>query len=192
MSTDKPLLRARCRALRDAMTPEDVASANARVCGRLADWPVFREAHTVMAYIAFGNEISVMPLIEQFSGKSWVVPRTLTRPEPHLILHPYDPAHLVRHRFGMLEPDASLPVIEPRELDLVLVPGVAFDRHGYRLGFGGGFYARFLPLVAAAKVGIVYTTLIVDHVPNDGIDQRVDWLACETGICAAVDRSPRN
>jgi 5-formyltetrahydrofolate cyclo-ligase len=126
--------------------------------------------------------------MEGFPEKRWVIPRTIVKPEPHLILHPYDPARLVRHRFGMLEPDASLLVIEPCELDLVLVPGVAFDQRGYRLGFGAGFYDRLLPQVTATKVGVVYAALIVDHVPHDEFDQRVDWLAYETGICATTHR----
>ena len=166
------------------MPAEAVAEASARICAHLTAWPIFQRAQTVMAYMAFGNEISLAPLMERARDKRWVVPRIAHKPEPHLILHLYDPTRVVRHRFGMLEPDASLPMIAPRALDLVLVPGVAFDRRGYRLGFGGGFYDRFLPLVTATTVGIVHTALIVEHVPNDAHDQRVDFLACETGILA--------
>jgi 5-formyltetrahydrofolate cyclo-ligase len=180
---DKSALRVQCRSLRDAMTAETVASASASIHHHLAAWPIFQEAQTVMAYMAFGNEINLVPLMEQFRDKRWVIPRTRMKPEPHLILHPYDFTRLVRHRYGMLEPDASLPVIEPVALDLVLVPGVAFDRRGYRLGYGGGFYGRFLPRVTATTVGIVYKALVVDQVPNDEFDQPVKFLACEAGIC---------
>jgi 5-formyltetrahydrofolate cyclo-ligase len=179
---DKFALRAQCRALRDAMTVEVVASASERICGRLAEWPLFQRAQTVMAYMAFANEVSLLPLMNPSHGKRWIIPRMLTRPERHLILHPYDPARLTRHRYGILEPDASLPAIEPSALDLVLVPGLAFDRRGYRLGFGGGFYDRFLPRVSATKVGIVYAALVVEHIPVDSFDQRVDYCACESSI----------
>jgi 5-formyltetrahydrofolate cyclo-ligase len=190
MSDDKSLLRAQCRAQRDAMTGQAVVSASTRVCERLADWPVFQQADAVMAYMAFGNEISLGPLMRRFAGKRWIVPRILKEPEPHLVLHPYDAARLVRHPFGMLEPDASLPVIEPCELDLVLVPGLAFDRRGYRLGLGGGFYDRFLPHVTATTVGIVYAALIVDRVPNDAHDRRVDFVACESAIVPSAGDQP--
>ena len=186
MSDEKSRLRAECRARRDAMSARDVVSASARVCERLEGWPAFRQAQAVMAYMAFGNEISLGPLMRRFAGKRWIIPRILKKPEPHLVLHPYDPARLVRHPFGMLEPDASLPVIEPRELDLVLVPGLAFDRRGFRLGLGGGFYDRFLSHVTAATVGIVYAALIVDRVPNDPHDRRVDFLACESSILPSI------
>jgi 5-formyltetrahydrofolate cyclo-ligase len=183
---DKSVLRAHCRALRDAMTAKAVASVSERICARLVEWPILHQAQTVMAYMAFGNEVSLLPLMNQFRDKRWVIPRTVVKPEPHLILHLYDPARLARHRFGMLEPDDSLPVIEPGELDLVLVPGLAFDQRGYRLGFGGGFYDRFLPQVTAGKVGIVATMLIVECVPNDHFDQRVDYIASESGISATI------
>ena len=123
-ASEKSLLRARRRALRDAMAGEDVASASARVCEHLAAWPVFQPARAVMAYMAFGNEISLVPLMNSFGDKRWVIPRIVKNPEPQLILYPYDPGRLVQHPYGMLEPDASLPVIEPREIDLALVPGV--------------------------------------------------------------------
>jgi len=179
---EKQILRTRCRALRDALTAKVVATANARICEHLAAWPTFQAAQSIASYMAFGNEISLMPLMKQFNGKRWAIPRTLVKPEPHLIFYPYDPIHLVQHRFGMLEPDASLPVVKPHEFDLVFVPGVAFDREGRRLGYGGGFYDRFLPEVAAIKVGIVYASLIVDQVPHNAFDQSVDFLACETGL----------
>ena len=83
----------------------------------------------------------------------------------------------------MFEPDRALPIVEPGELDLVLVPGVAYDRRGYRLGFGGGFYDRFLPQVHAIKVGITYTELVMDRCRMTHSTSVVDWIACETGIC---------
>lgn len=183
----KTLLRAQCRALREGMTVEMVASASECICARLAEWPAFQKAQTVMAYMAFGNEVSLLPLIHQSCDKRWVIPRTIAKPEPRLILHRYDPGRLVRHRFGMLEPDASLPEVEPGALDMVLAPGLAFDRRGYRLGFGGGFYDRFLPHVAALKIGVVFTALIVEHVPDDRFDQRMDYLASEPGVSATTD-----
>jgi len=72
--------------------------------------------------------------------------------------------------------------VEPHELDMILVPGVAFDRRGYRLGFGGGFYDRFLTKVTVAKVGIAYTALIMKQVPREPFDQPVDFLVSETGL----------
>ncbi len=188
MSTDeKSCLRAQCRTLREATSVEVVTLAGEQICERLAAWPICSQAQTVMAYMAFASEVSLLPLMSCLTEKRWVIPRTITKPEPHLILHVYDPARLVRHRFGMLEPDAGLPTIEPGELDLVLVPGLAFDRRGYRLGYGGGYYDRLLPQVTATKVGVVSATFVVGRIPNNYFDRRVDYVATESGICATAD-----
>jgi 5-formyltetrahydrofolate cyclo-ligase len=184
---NKESLRARCRQIRDALLPEQVAAASSQVCDHLAAWPAFRQAGVVMTYMAFRGEIDLGRLMDEFPDKRWVLPRVVGGVTPHMILHLYDPARLVRHKFGMLEPDPSLPVVRPDELDLVLTPGLAYDRRGYRLGFGGGFYDRFLPHVAANKIGIVFASLIVEHIPNDHFDQRVDVLASESGICVMAD-----
>lgn len=182
---DKTLVRANCRRTREALTPAQVAASSAQVCAHLAAWPLFQSAQRVLTYMAFRNEIDLAALWAQFPAKQWVIPRTVSRPEPRLVLHPYDPAHLVRHPFGMLEPGPDLPIVQATDLDLVLAPGLAYDRRGYRLGLGGGFYDRLLPGISAPKVGVVYVVLIVEAVPAEPHDQRVDYLACESGIYPA-------
>jgi 5-formyltetrahydrofolate cyclo-ligase len=97
-----------------------------------------------------------------------------------MVLHPYDAQRLVRHRFGMLEPDADLPIVAAATLDVVLVPGVAFDRQGGRMGFGGGFYDGFLPTTDALRVGITFDDCLVDAIPCDEHDQRMDWIVTPT------------
>jgi 5-formyltetrahydrofolate cyclo-ligase len=80
----------------------------------------------------------------------------------------------------MLEPAADLPAVDPRTVDVVLTPGVAFDRHGGRLGFGGGFYDSLLPTTPALRVGVVHDCCLVDELPCDENDQRVDWIVTPT------------
>ncbi len=179
---DKKHLRAQCRKIREALTPEQVAAASRQICDHIAAWALFQQSRTVMTYMAFRNEIDLGRLQTDFPQKQWVIPRIAADPEPHLILHPYDPARLTRHRFGMLEPDLTWPVIAPDQVEMVLTPGLAYDRRGFRLGFGGGFYDRFLPLVRALKVGVVYCSLIVEATPAEAHDYAVDYLACEEGI----------
>jgi 5-formyltetrahydrofolate cyclo-ligase len=101
---------------------------------------------------------------------------------PRLILHGHDGERLIRHRFGMLEPAPSLPQVDPSDLDLVLVPGVAFDRRGGRLGFGGGYYDRLLPMTTALRVGVTYDQTLVDRLPVQEHDQLVQWIVTPTQI----------
>jgi len=132
-----------------------------------------------MAYVAFRNELDLAALFEMLPSIEWVVPRVVGQ---RMVVHPYDPARLVRHRFGMLEPAADLPIVAPDTLDVVLVPGVAFDRQGGRMGFGGGFYDGFLPTTDALRVGITFDDCLVEAVPFDRHDQRMDWVITPTQV----------
>ena len=180
-SMDKSQLRGQFCTLRECIPNEKVNEASMALCRRLASWPVLREARTVLTYLAFKNEIDLRFLFDLFPDKHWIVPRIENQ---RLILHPYDPARLIRHRFGMLEPAADLPVVDPPTLDLVLVPGVAFDRQGRRLGFGGGFYDRFLITTPALRVGVTYDECLAEEIPCGAHDQWMDWVATPSELIA--------
>jgi len=173
----KSQLRRHYRTMRESLSPQQVSENSVGLCRRLADWDMLRQARTVLSYIAFRNELDLAGLYDLVPGVRWAVPRVA---EARLVCHPYDPARLIRHRFGMLEPDPTLPVITPSGIDLVLVPGVAFDRRGGRLGFGGGFYDRFLPTTPALRVGVAYERCLAEALPVDMHDQRVDWVVTPT------------
>ncbi len=176
---EKRRLRREFCTLRECLPPEDVKSASEAICRHLATWPVLRAARVVMAYLAFRNEPMLEPLFAALPHIRWVVPRIEGR---NLVVHPYDPGRLVPHPFGMWEPAPDLPVIDPALLDIVLVPGVAFDRRGGRLGFGGGFYDRFLPTTPALRVGVTYDSCLVDELPCNEADQRMDWVVTPQGL----------
>ncbi len=177
--TGKADIRKRLCTLRELEDPRVVADLSAALCARLAVWPPLASARTVLAYLAFRNELDLQPLFTLLPHVRWALPRVAGR---GLVIHPYDPQRLVRHRFGMWEPDPALPVIEPGELDVVLVPGVAFDPQGGRLGYGGGYYDRFLPTTRALRVGIAADSCLVDSLPCGELDVRMDWIATPSGI----------
>jgi len=176
---EKPELRQRFCDLRECLPEEDVAAASAAVCRHLANWMPLRQARTVLTYLAFRNEIDLSALFDLLPHIRWAVPRIVGK---GMAIHLYDPARLVRHRFGMLEPDPTLPEVAPCELDVVLVPGVAFDRHGGRLGFGGGYYDRFLPTTPALRVGVTYDHCLAERLPCGERDQRMDWVVTPTKV----------
>jgi len=189
MKDDKKAYRCHCREIRENLAPDKVQAQSQRVCEHLARWPTFQKAQTVLSYLAFGNEIDLGALFERFPHKRWLVPRIVSGialsagQKPYLVLHPYDPQRLVRHSFGMLEPDPGLPLAHPNAVELVLIPGVAFDQAGGRLGFGGGFYDRLLPqLTQAVRIGVTYEELIRAAIPMQPWDCYVNWLATPQGI----------
>ena len=91
-----------------------------------------------------------------------------------MVFHRYDARYLIRHPFGMEEPASHLPVILPEEIELTLVPGLAFDRFGWRLGYGGGYYDRFLKGFQGIRAGITFDALLLDEIPHSALD--VPWI----------------
>jgi 5-formyltetrahydrofolate cyclo-ligase len=138
---------------------------------------ILQEAAKILTYLAFRHELDLNPLFGYLPNVEWIVPRIDGR---RLVLHPYCRDNLTRHPYGMQEPLAGGPVVDPKELDVVLVPGVAFDQRGGRLGFGGGFYDRLLIRTSALRVGIAYDRCLVDELPCHKHDQRMDWLVTPT------------
>lgn len=175
---NKPELRDHFCSLRERFSAEQVAAASAALCEQLTRF--LTPASCVLTYLAFRNEPDLGLLFDLLPDVQWAVPR-IERGQ-RLAIHPYDPTRLVRHRFGMLEPAADLPQVDPTTLDAVLVPGVSFDRRGGRLGFGGGYYDRFLPTTSALRVGIAFDQCLADDLPCGEHDQRMDWVATPTAL----------
>jgi len=174
---DKAGVRRQFRSLRESLATEEVAEAGVALCRRLAAWDPLRQARSVMAYLAFRNEPGLEPLFGLLPRVRWTLPRIEGN---RLVVHPFDPNRLVRHRLGMLEPASDLPLVDPAHLDVVLVPGVAFDLTGRRLGFGGGYYDRFLPTTPALRVGIALDCCVTDVLPSVETDQSMDWIVTPT------------
>ena len=192
MNMDKPALRQQFCSLRECLPAEEVSAASTALCHRLAAWlqryhqsaskmrgqQADRPTNYILAYLAFRNEPDLGLLFDLLPDVHWVVPRIVKG--RRLLVHPYDPARLVRHRFGMLEPAPDSPLVDPEILDIVLVPGVAFDQHGGRLGFGGGYYDRFLSITPALCVGVTFDTCLAKDLPCSEHDQRMDWVVTPT------------
>ena len=177
---DKETLRQRLLEQRAALTPEQVRHTSEAVCRHLSTWSVFRRASGVLAYVAFRNEVSLQPLMDQHTDKVWALPRTLSG--GRLLVCRYERGRMVVHPFGMQEPAADAPPLPLDLIDIVLVPGVGFDRFGGRIGFGGGCYDRLLPGLRAIRVGITYSLDPELVLPHDQHDCRMDWLALPEGM----------
>jgi len=132
--------------------------------------PFFAIAKTVMLYASFSGEVDTWGLIEESLklGKKIILPRT-DQSSGGLIPHEItDIRSLIRGTFGILEPEPNPEMVFPvSEIDLAVVPGIAFDRRGNRLGRGGGFYDRFLSTLEreTLKVGLAFDFQIVENIP---------------------------
>lgn len=173
----KQAWRAAARRARGGL---DRARWSAAVVAALRGWAPYQAAGTVAVYLAFGSEADLSALFED--GARVVAPRMAARTGP-LTLHRLT-GSLTLHRFGMLEPPADAPRVFPAEVDLFLVPGLAFDRAGGRLGYGGGHYDRLLAEARpdAARVGVAHPELLAASLPLAPHDVRVTHVALPGGV----------
>lgn len=137
----------------------------------------FRSANVIGAYFATRSEVRTDLIIAQARKLKKKV--TLPRTEGDLIKFYEMTDKLTLGRFGIMEP---FPLSLAGEMDLLVVPGVAFDRKGYRVGYGKGYYDRFLSESKAFSVGLAYDLQVVDILPRGAHDQKLDALATESGI----------
>jgi len=173
VAEEKRRLRAWARAQRAGLP--DVSPA---VTAHLAAWLRALGARRVLAYRAFAGEPDVSGLAGAFE---LFTTRANWRPEPHLTVHPWESATFV-NRVGILEPPRDAPGVDAGLLDAVLVPGLAFDASGVRLGYGGGFYDRFLAGLRVPCVGVIQEALVLPGVPAEPHDACLPFLATEGGV----------
>ena len=162
----------------EMLTESDILHKSAKIFCKLSEFPEFLAARVVMLYMPIPGEVSTEPIARACfqAGKVVVVPRPCpaTRKMTPVVcdrenISDFDPS------LGLRSP-AGQEIVEPENIDLIIVPGIAFDRNCNRLGRGGGFYDRFLDKqnCAAFTVGLAFTEQILPILPIDKHDKPVD------------------
>ncbi|MEZ4990455.1 MAG: 5-formyltetrahydrofolate cyclo-ligase [Saprospiraceae bacterium] len=171
---EKRLLRKKMIDLRDAMVPETRRHMDRLLCQSLRELILERRPKIVHTYLPMPMEIDFLPVIHQMLEEHIrvVVPKTLRGGQlEHLILE--TPDQLEDGIFGTRHPMAGVPYEGP--YDLIIVPGLAFDFHGNRLGYGGGYYDRFLPAHPEAyKTALCYSFQLMNNLPVEPHDIPLD------------------
>lgn len=123
---------------------------------RFLNHPVYQEAKVIATYLSFPHEFQTQELIEQAlkDGKKVLIPKTYPKGRMEFVV--YNPQQLAKTSFGLLEPQGDLEVVEPSQIDLIHVPGLAFTTEGYRIGYGGGYYDRYLEHFAGHTMSTIY------------------------------------
>ena len=167
----------------------DTSEMSRQVMTRLIRLPEMTTCSTVMTYIDFGKEVRTVPLIsELFNQNKHIVVPFCEEGEIHLF-RLKNLKELAPGYFGILEPKLELRrqsdrQVQMKELGLILVPGVAFDSHGGRLGRGKGFYDRFLKKTPEniLKIGLAFDWQLIDAIPMSETDQYVDIVVTESKL----------
>lgn len=149
-----------------------------RLCEHLQSLTLFKQAQTVLAYFSFAQEPDLSPLFT--NERQWGFSRCVDK---SLIWHSWTPGdNLQIGVYGIQEPQENAPILKSSDVDLILVPAVACDYQGYRLGYGGGFYDRMLSSPEWASIptiGIVFDFAYLPQLPIDSWDKKLDSICTE-------------
>lgn len=148
---------------------------------------MYQNADMIFGYMAYRSEAKTMPVLEQSfaAHKCVAVPRVLfsENQQGNGIMVFCRIASLddcVKGAYGILEPRADCPIVQPDETSLILVPGCAFTRDGFRMGYGGGYYDRYLQLhPKAIAIGYAFEEQIYDVIPREAHDRRLDFVVTQ-------------
>lgn len=196
---EKRALRRAMAEQRDALSPEQRAALVAEAGARFLELPEVRNSSVVAGFVSTRSEIDTAPLLDALRGRGVdvVLPRVSTGLiPPRLRFHRVErPSDLVFGIFGLLEPSPDCPEVPPHAIDVFMVPGLAFDRRGARVGYGGGYYDELAAYVrahpdatAARFVGFAFGFQLVDACPAGEWDVPLDCIVTDDRVvyCGAT------
>lgn len=184
----KNALRAEYKQIRAEMSEQTHRQYDAKICSAITALASYRFAHTILMYAPTGSEIDVtdVALHALSAGKHIAYPVCNTIEHTMKFKIVEHPSSLITGSYSIPEPPEDAPILTDLSGTLCLVPGLVFDKEGYRVGYGKGYYDRFLSSYPQTKLGIVYADFILDRVPRGRFDRCVDILVTERGIKLAA------
>jgi 5-formyltetrahydrofolate cyclo-ligase len=183
MSEDKDRVRKILRGKKEAMVPEERLEKSHRICRHLMD--IIRNGETVMVFTSKEKEVNTKPLIQSLFGKGnpVVVPIIVKEDFSLRLSYLRDLSVLIPSTFGVPEPIGSEIPAAAADIGTIILPMLGFDRMGGRIGYGAGYYDRFLSKnPGMRKIGIAFACQEVGRLPVDENDIRMDVIITEDGI----------
>jgi 5-formyltetrahydrofolate cyclo-ligase len=189
LNLQKIALRRATRAALQTIPPGVRLAASAQIRSRLKEQPFWQNAASVLFFAPLPDEVDVWLLLEETlaGGKTAALPRYDTASNDYFACRVQNlQTGIGPGQFGIREPNASCAEIPLERLGLILVPGVAFDLRGGRLGRGRGFYDRLLAGIHGIKCGVAFDEQMVDAVPAGSLDVRMNFVLTPTR-CVKVE-----
>lgn len=182
----KEQLRTELLSKRRKLNQECIALRSDKMADQLYNWSLYQSAKVIMLFLSMPDEPQMMNIMEH----AWLQGKIVCVPHMRQQFGLMDAARidsvagLVRGRFNLMVPDpTTLNLVEPGLIDIIVVPGVAYDYGGNRLGMGAGYYDRFIPHAPQAiLIGAIWSSQIIDKVPVGQYDQSVNYLLMEDAI----------
>ncbi|MEG1270529.1 MAG: 5-formyltetrahydrofolate cyclo-ligase [Ruthenibacterium sp.] len=183
---EKRVLRVQMKARIAALSSEENARISDKIAHYVLQSSAYQTAKTLFCFVGTATEINTLPILRQalLDGKTVCVPfcSAKGKMEAKQIL---SENALKVGAYGILTPDASAHTMAPNTLDLVLVPCLSADVNGNRLGYGGGYYDRYLPRLKASAVTVCLcrSAFLLPRVPHTETDCRIEQVLSENGFC---------
>lgn len=184
---EKKALRKEILTKRKNLDTAEKENMDKKILDRFFESKYYKEAKKIFIYISYDSEIDTIKIIDKAfkDGKKIYVPRTEfeSRLMDAVEITSFD--NLIKSSYGILEPSINTPYINPNELDLIVVPGVAFDKKGGRMGYGAGFYDRYFKKInkdnieRITKLALAYDFQVLEEVPMSAQDVPVDYIITE-------------
>ncbi len=179
----KKQVRKELIANRTSMTQEEVKKLSGMINSYILEWDKYKESKAIMTYYSFRNEVLTDDVINKSFelNKTVVLPKSIKEGSKILPCIIKSLSELKEENYGIMEPPTD-NLLDRDELDIVFVPGVGFDKNGFRIGYGAGYYDRFLNGYKGIKVGVCFELQMVEHAFNDEHDIAMDYIITEKGI----------
>ena len=179
----KKKLRNQYKQYRLSLPVDIKANFDNRICETLMNMVSFRYSDTILMYAPLEGEIDVMPIAERALGlgKRVAFPRCVEDPRNLDFKYISSLEELKSGSYSIAEPPEELESVKDFSKSICIIPGVVFDKEGFRVGYGKGYYDRFLSAYDGTKFGLAYDECILDEVPRGRFDRHVDILISEKG-----------
>mgnify|MGYP005776240847 CR=1 FL=1 len=172
----KNKLRQYAKELRNTLSIQDLS---VKIKNNLFSMPEFKSSKNILAYYSMGSEVCTYDYFDDYS-KNWFLPKI---DGENLLVCPYNGCKLSQNRYKILEPE-NQNISDESIIDMVIIPAVCADKNGYRLGYGKGYYDRFIKRLThkPLKVILVYSKLFFDNVYPDSFDEKCDFIVTDKEI----------
>ena len=179
----KEELRNKIKALRKSLTKQQILEKSDIICNRLFELCEINSAKTVMVYISAFNEVRTDKIIKRLldGGKNICAPITDESTKTIRAYYFDNTDALIKGAYGILEPPKT-HITDISEIDVAIIPGIAFDKNGNRMGFGEGYYDRFLADFKGTKIGIGYKFQCEYNIDTDEYDIPMDYIVNEEEV----------
>lgn len=193
MDEMKQALRRSARRIRQGLSTEMLRASDAAITCRVLASEAYGAAKRVFSYYSMGAEVSTHEILADAMARGKTVALPISGPDGVMEFYRYT-GNLRPGRFGIMEP-CSGRLLVPEAGDLMLVPGLCYDRHGHRLGHGAGYYDRYLKRCQCVTMGLCRDVCLMDRLPRDETDIPVNYVVTETRLlekeCGTSEEVPQ-